>query len=363
MNKWMYVYGQTLPNQLANSGAVLSLCEGLLNADVQIEVVIPSDSNTDAEIRCQYDLPDTLHFRPLLFPQRKLSAIRMAFKCAANKETDVFITRMPVLAVILATLRRKTILELHHKIDNARHWKFWRHLLHLVPPQKLLVASLTQEIQSSLDTLVLKKSSKVQVIPSAARSFPITSMRDRSYDCGYVGSFLPGKGIEMVYEIAISMTDTTFVVYGDHTKNPDISKKFRNLPNVKLGGFVDQAHIGVALNSFKIGLAPYSEEGFGGKDTPFYSIKWLSSLKVIEYMSAGCAVISSSIQPIRHVITHDENGLLCDPNSLSDWIEKIHTLKENPDKLEMIASTAKVTFQNKYTFEARAGAFKRLANV
>ncbi|MAK61368.1 MAG: hypothetical protein CMK09_10345 [Ponticaulis sp.] len=361
MAKWLYIYGQDLPNAFANSGAVLNLCNALVNHGVDIQLACPESSTNTEEIRAAYELDPSIEILPVLQPNKSLAAVWMLLTCRKHSDADIYITRMPALAVLASLLGKTTVLELHQRIDTARHWSFWRRFLRFISVRRLCFVANSVALSKDIDPVVDQKRFKVCHAPSSARDFqPDTASQHRKYDVGYVGSFMPGKGIEVVHAIACAHPALSFVIYGNPASNPEIAEELRSLANVTLAGFVNQAKISDALQSFRIGLAPYSDKGFGGPNAPFIPIEGLSSLKIVEYMSAGCVVVSSRIPPVEHVVTDGESAVLCDANDMDDWISKIGELASDPVRIQTLSDTARRTFLADYSYDVRARTIKSL---
>ena len=109
-------------------------------------------------------------------------------------------------------------------------------------------------------------------------------------------------------------------------------------------------NVGVYKNSFDIVLAPYTNKVsvFGNTGD---SSKYMSPLKIFEYMSYKKAIIASDLAVLREVLS-SKNAMLAEPENIKDWVNAINELK-NQENRETIANNALKDFKN-YTWKNRA---------
>jgi len=106
-------------------------------------------------------------------------------------------------------------------------------------------------------------------------------------------------------------------------------------------------------NSY-IAFAPYSKEAqtSGGES----NARYLSPLKIFEYMSMGCLIISSDLDSIQEVITNGESACLYQADnyySLKDAFNHAFSLIQEGEA-EGIVNSALYKFQLNYSYTARA---------
>ena len=350
-----------MPNTAANSGAVANLCKAIEFDEHEVTIAYGGEKQFTSAIRDAYDLPESIniiHLPTIPGPFQKIVWVLISRYRLSGYS---YITRMPDVSVLLAFLGEDAVLELHQHLDTFRRWKTWRKMLPYIDKKKLKVAALTQPIVDSLDPLMTQNASSICVIPSAGEDF-LGIKSKVSFDAGYVGSLMPGKGIERVKELATRIPDCSFIIYGDVKKAPDIAGELEAMDNVTLGGFVPQSKIQTALASFRIGLAPYASSGFGGKGGPFVSMDSMSSLKVIEYMSASRTILASNIPSIKTMVIDREHAILCSPDDIENWETRLRELLDDPKLCVDLAQNARKRFEERYSFSKRAKAFLSLMN-
>jgi len=82
--------------------------------------------------------------------------------------------------------------------------------------------------------------------------------------------------------------------------------------------------------------------------------RWMSPLKIFEYMSAGKAILCSDLPVLKEVLTHDRNAWLCTPDRPGEWVEALEHLRDEPGVRRRLGAQARKDFEAKYTWEARA---------
>lgn len=154
----------------------------------------------------------------------------------------------------------------------------------------------------------------------------------------------PWHGVDIILDVARRLNerdkDVVFIIIGD-TKGIDLE-----LPeNVIAMGAIEYLNLAPYIASCDIGLSLYHDirhiNGYR-----FYG----SSLKLFDYMASGLPVIASYFGQIKDVIKDDENGLLTD-NNPDDIVQKILTLKGNPDHARSIGAAARQTVLDYYNWD------------
>lgn len=170
---------------------------------------------------------------------------------------------------------------------------------------------------------------------------------------GYVGHLYPGRGIEIIEELAKKCCWADFHMVGG--TDEDVKRwteRLRDVRNVKIHGFVPPSDTDRYRRACDVLLAPYQRRVAveGGGNTS----EWMSPLKVFEYMAAGKAIACSDLPVLREVLTHERTALLCSPVDPNNWVEALVRLRDEPDLRKRLAATAREEYLSKYTWTARA---------
>ena len=166
----------------------------------------------------------------------------------------------------------------------------------------------------------------------------------------YVGSFYPGRGIELISQLAARHPDMDFILVGapdDYTLPPACDRSgnifvFRRIPHSSIPGVLE---MGDML------LMPYGDKVTvdGQGDTG----RFCSPLKLFEYLGAGRPIIASRLPSIEEVLVEGSNALLAGPGRLEEWSLRVAELKDNPGLRRRLAAEA-LRSSTQYTWLVRA---------
>jgi len=114
-------------------------------------------------------------------------------------------------------------------------------------------------------------------------------------------------------------------------------------------GFLPNAELPVVQAACDVLLMPYQQKvaASSGGDIS----KYLSPMKLFEYMACGRVVLSSDLPVLREVLS-DDNAVLLPPDDLAAWVNAIVMVKNHPKKAVQLATQAKMDVQ-RYSLTAR----------
>lgn len=170
---------------------------------------------------------------------------------------------------------------------------------------------------------------------------------------GYIGHLYPGKGFEIVREMAVLAPWADFHVVGGEQATVDELRLDSALPNnIRMHGFVPPYEAERLSLSFDVLLAPYQAEVriAGGGETA----AWMSPLKVFGYMAAAKPILCSDLPVLREVIEDNRNGLLLPPQDPEAWATALKGLMANPMMRQRLGSSAREDFLARHTWRQRA---------
>jgi glycosyltransferase involved in cell wall biosynthesis len=98
-------------------------------------------------------------------------------------------------------------------------------------------------------------------------------------------------------------------------------------------------------SQFKCYLAPYLANVMVGSETD--AAKWISPLKILEYMASCKPIIASDLPVFREVLEHEFNALLCRPDNLLGWLSALRRVRYDQD---ICAENALEVIRTKYTW-------------
>lgn len=165
---------------------------------------------------------------------------------------------------------------------------------------------------------------------------------------GYVGGFLPGYGLEMIESLAASMPLVDFhVVGGQDAAVHSWRVRTGGVSNLHFHGFVAPAQLAERYAQMDVVLAPFQERTA--------HIRWISPMKLFEYMSFAKPIVGSDFPVIREIIEDGVDGLLVSPTSLADWQRAIERLRDPALRLSL-GTRAFQKLSAEHTWAKRASA-------
>ena len=121
--------------------------------------------------------------------------------------------------------------------------------------------------------------------------------------------------------------------------------------NIFFYGFVSPGETHKYYNAFDVVLAPYSPRVTVGGHDKLDTSKFMSPIKIFEYMSYKKAIIASDMPVLREIL-NERNSILVDPSKIKDWIGAIEKLKSYQQR-DKISNQAIIDFKE-YTWKKRA---------
>ncbi len=203
---------------------------------------------------------------------------------------------------------------------------------------------------------------RVQVAHDAAEPFgeraidPVElrrSTREPRLRVGYIGQLYAGKGMEVVSALARRRADVDFhVVGGDEAELRHWRQATSGSENLFFYGHVAAAHTAAYVQSMDVLLAPYQTrvaQAGGDRDIG----RWMSPLKIFEYMAGGKAIVASDLPVIREILQNGVTALLVAPADLDAWGAALVKLEEVATRQRLGAAAADVA-RRLHTWSARA---------
>ena len=148
--------------------------------------------------------------------------------------------------------------------------------------------------------------------------------------CIYSGSFTKGKGIELILKIAKITNKIKFHLYGDISNSKFLKSDLEKYKNVYYNGFVEYKNVPKILNKYYLYLMPYSKKVFVRSNNLEVG-KYMSPLKLFEYMASSGVLMASKMQVYNHVLNKN-NSILITKNSPKEWKVKIEKFFYNRKK-------------------------------
>jgi len=292
---------------------------------------------------------------------------------ARTWKADVLYTRLPQAAAFSSTLRQPTIFEVHD-LPHGRmgRWLFIQYLRGRGNSKLVVItASLQDDLSKQFGKVILPQRTIIEPDgvdlqrykdipqPEEARHILLHNKQVNLPECfngfsvGYSGHIYPGRGLELMLELATRLPDVFFLIVGGEPEQVEIQKKNadeRKTNNVLFTGFVPNAELPLFQAACDVLLMPYQTrvEASSGGDISRY----LSPMKLFEYLACGRAIISSNI-PVLQEVLNSRNAILVNPDDIEGWIEAILLLKNDQQFRFNLASQAHKD-ATRFSWEGRA---------
>lgn len=361
--KIAYAAQVPLPSHRAQAVHVMRMCSAFARAGHEVELFTEPGNTSVPNIFDHYGLPEAFSIHHVRQSRlRGWGAFQFArdiVRSAGSREALSLIYARHIHTAVLAARRGvPVIFEAHMPPSNALHAILMRHLFALDAWRGLVVIteSLRQEYLKRFPRL---DPSRVLVAHDGADlppEVPASALTDSksAFRVGYVGNLYPGKGIEIITQIAGRMPEVEFHVVGGRTAEvEDWRSRCEGDCRVVFHGEVRNAEVGNYLSAFDLVLLPaqsrVSPDG-GSADIS----AWTSPMKLFEYMAHECVIIASDLPVLQEVLTNERNALIVRHDDPRAWVGAIERLRADPALGHRLAAQARQDLAAQYTWTARA---------
>jgi glycosyltransferase involved in cell wall biosynthesis len=190
-------------------------------------------------------------------------------------------------------------------------------------------------------------------LDAAVTLVPTADVGNEGTSVGYVGSLYAGRGVDVVVELAARLPSNRFHVIGGSERDLEGWRSRATPPNLAFHGFVPPEKLAAWYAHLEVLLMPYQRRvavATGESDTS----RWMSPMKMFEYMAAGKAIVASDLPVLREVLKDGRNALLVPPDDLGGWERAVRRLLGDRDLARRLGAQARADLEGSYTWEARA---------
>jgi glycosyltransferase involved in cell wall biosynthesis len=119
-------------------------------------------------------------------------------------------------------------------------------------------------------------------------------------------------------------------------------------------GFIPHGRLGQLFERFDIALAPYHPVGVGVAGGSGDTARWMSPLKLFEYMAHSKAIVCSDVPVLREVLQDRVTALLVSPMDIAAWEAAVRALEASPEWRRSLGDEARKILEARYTWDIRA---------
>jgi glycosyltransferase involved in cell wall biosynthesis len=364
LKKLVYPSTAIIPSRQANSVQVMKMCNALCRFDFDVTLLagtFPLKRNIDVfdyygiENKFSIVRKTTGSHRGSSF-LLSLRLIPILKSLAKSTQDIIFYGRDAIALYISARAGRNVIYETH---DIARKGPRGRAEKKLIESYNLSkIVFISEELKKAyLEKYGVSLSDKKLIVaPDGADEQPnftdiISLEGDADFNACYIGGFHKGRGIELIMEIAEKMQNIGFHLFGGTDRQIGRLKQ-KTSSNVHFYGYITPAKTYKARNAADVLLMPYQKNVMVAQNASETS-RWMSPIKLFEYMSSKKPIISSNQKVLREVLEHNRNCLLCESDNSEQWIQAIRSLKEDKKLYTDISEMAYKDFIDRYTWDKR----------
>lgn len=170
---------------------------------------------------------------------------------------------------------------------------------------------------------------------------------------GYFGHLYPGRGVDIIRELAKRHPDIAFMVFGGNKEQIRELQKTVYSANFMIMGYVNPGNVLDLMSIMDILLMPYQTTVSIG-DKRSNTSSYMSPMKMFEYMACGVPIIASDLPSIKEVLVNRHNCLLATPDDVNAWSRCLSCLCDDDDLAQSIGRTAHSGYKEKYNWNFRA---------
>ena len=357
-----------IPSLTANSIQAMKVCQALAQLGQDIRLYAPRETEPADwnQLSAHYGLSMRFEIEWLQsVPKLKRYDFTIHSILAARKfKADLVYTWLLNPAVLALWLGWPVILEIHAEITGKiGPWmmrRFWRSSTR----KRMLVT--TRPLRDAVETVagLTFPEDAVQIAPNGVDPSQYESLPDAAearrqlgledkLTVGFTGHIYPGRGAELLFELAKRMPDVNFLWVGG---TPDEVAYWRDqlsdagASNVTMTGFVENSRLPLYQSAADVLLMPYgrSISASSGQDIA----EVINPMKMFDYMAAGRAIVSADL-PVIHEVLNEGNAVFCEPGNADAWESTLRELLvDEPRRLSLQARSREDAAR--YTWVARA---------
>lgn len=354
--KICYLTLAKFPSRAANVIQVLTVAGELAGLGHRVTVSGAGDTPPATA-----DERQVVNYSLIRWPGRFWGSVRLRLRARwilATQRPDLVITREPVLASIASDAGHRVILEMHGipRAGTRAHAALARAM---GEPRVVRIISISHALQADLvETFgAPSDSERLKVLHDGATpaAEPAPMPCNDPPIAGYFGHLYPGKGMELIAELAPLCPEIAFEIYGGQAADVERWQAATgDLPNITIHGYIDHVQVRAAAERCDLLLAPYASEvrDVGGRNIG----RWMSPLKIFEYMATGRPIMTSDLPVLSEVLTDGETAIMCQPSDVSDWASRLKRVAADPDMAARIGAAGRALLCERYSWQRRTKA-------
>lgn len=366
--KIVVITNSRIPSLTANSIQAMKVCQALAQLEHEICLVAPRETEPagwDA-LASHYGLttPFEIVWLPSVPALKRYDYTLYAIRFARKRKPDLVYTWLLNPAVAALWLGWPVILEMHAEVTGRLGPWLMRRFWHAATRKRMLVT--TRPLRDAIETVagIRFPEGTVQIAPNGVdlkqyKTLPGAAEARRQLGlpegptAGFTGHIYPGRGADLLFELASRMPDVHFLWVGG--KPDQVSYWRRRLAeagaaNVTMTGFVENSRLPLYQSAADVLLMPYGRSISASSGQDIAGV--INPMKMFDYMAAGRAILSADL-PVIHEVLNEANAVFCEPGDVAAWEENLRELLADVPRRQALGRQAQKDVAG-YTWLARA---------
>ncbi|MBI5963246.1 MAG: glycosyltransferase [Chloroflexi bacterium] len=349
-----------IPSLTANSIQAMKVTQALMQLEHDVCLFAPREAEeVSTELLLSHyglRLAPRLELLPSERYFKRFDFIFHAQRAAKNFGADLIYTWMPQSAVVGLWAGYPVVLEMHGDVSGTMGawWlrQFWK-----AKGNKVMTVT-TSALRNALErsTKLQFKDESLLIAPNGVELEKYDGLPNppearhqlnlpEGLTVGFTGHIYPGRGAELLFELAKQMPQVNFLWVGG---TPELVDTWRGkltgakMTNVTMIGFVKHERIALYQAASDVLLMPYSRtiEASSGQDIA----EVINPMKMFEYMASGRAIVSADLPSIREVL-NEGNAVFCESGNwelvIGKWKAAIESLLADESRRHELGAQAR----------------------
>ncbi|NWG08366.1 MAG: glycosyltransferase family 4 protein [Chloroflexi bacterium] len=357
-----------IPSLTANSIQAMKVCQALVQTGHDVRIFAPREAKPvpNEELARHYGLRivPSLEWLPSIRQLKRFDFLFHAQRAAERYDADLIYTWLPQSAVVALWRGYPAVVEMHADV-SGRMGAWWLRRFWKARGQKRMTVT-TRALKKALersagfgfeeDAVVvapngveLERYENFPDPPTARRRL----MLKNRLTIGFTGHIYPGRGADLLFELARQMPGVNFLWVGG---TPELVSYWQKrletvgVKNVIMTGFVEHERIPLYQAAADVLLMPYGRSIAASSGQDIAEV--INPMKMFEYMASGRAIVSADLPVIREVL-HERSAVFCEPGNVGAWKSAIESLLLDEKRRVKLGTQARRDVE-RYTWEERA---------
>ena len=352
-----YLAMSDIPSKNANSLQIVQMCNAFIENGNKVKLVAPCFDHTEnISVKNYYGIKNKIQIIRIGKKRKDLSKLdniifplRLALYSLFNKN-NLFITRNIIVSFFLIIFRIKHILELHDDLEIAgkKISKIFKNLKLLNSNKIIKIIFITKSLHNFISSKYNYKKKNYRILSDASslKIKPEKLVSKKKINIGYFGSVYNSRGTQFIIKLSKIDNKNDYFIFGGKKNDLDKIKLKHRSKNLHLHEQIPYSEISHHLKKMDILLMPYSKIVTSTGNIGNIA-KFMSPMKMFDYLASGKLIISSDIPVLREILKHQYNAILIkNYENIFEWKKYIDNFNFNLYKFMIIKKNAQQTVRD-----------------